>query len=99
MVEMVERLNTVLLLVWGGGNIDERVKIKSELKHICRTFPLAVTTKCGLVHTIDSIISVNRSGELRMKGLGDKFTCQAIGNGVTKNLTLYKDGDDWYIEK
>ena len=93
---MITRIDTMVQLSYTGvGNKC----VNESLLPICKVFPMHYVTCKGEEFTVDATISLKRSGALRMRGLGEKYTCLATNRGKQKEVVIYRDGDYWYQDE
>ena len=63
-----------------------------------RVIPLKLLTEDGDTIIIDKITDIRREASTKAGGLGERYTCLATSGKVQKQIYVYKDEDEWYME-
>jgi hypothetical protein len=76
-----------------------QIPISQSLAAKYRVVPLRICTNDGERIYIDRITDISRQASLKAGGLGNRYTCLATFGIIQKELFLYKDEDEWYLEE
>ena len=63
-----------------------------------RVIPLKIRTEQDETLIIDKITDIRREASTKAGGLGVRYTCLATCGEVQKQIYVYKDEDEWYME-
>jgi hypothetical protein len=64
-----------------------------------RVIPLRVCTPGSETIFIDRVTDVCRQASSKAGGLGNRYTCVATMGAQQREIYLYKDEDDWFLEE
>ena len=64
-----------------------------------KVIPIRLLTECGERIIIDRITSIHRQASTKVGGLGERYTCMATLGERQREIYVYKDENDWYLEE
>ena len=77
----------------------ENVPISSQLAARHPVVPLRLLTGEGNKIYIDRVTDIQRRASMKAGGLGDRYTCMATFGECQREIYVYKDGDEWFMEE
>jgi len=75
-----------------------KIPVASKLLAKHRVIPLKILTENGDVFIVDRITDIRREASTKVGGLGERYTCLATHGEIQKQIYVYKDEDEWYLE-
>ena len=90
---------SVIAIYLGKDYNLSRIPASSALTAKHRVMPLKVLTHDGDKIIIDRVTDVRRQASTKAGGLGERYTCLATLGEQQREIYVYKDEDDWYMEE
>ena len=80
-----------------GGNVS-RVPASGRLIAEYKIIPLRLKTQKNETIVIDKVVNIQKTASMKAGGIGDRYTCYATCGGTQKELHLYRDDNEWFLE-
>jgi len=94
------KISICVFAVYIGEDFNlKRIPASSKQVATYKVIPLRILTRAGETITIDRITDIRRQASTKAGGLGDRYTCLATLGEFQREILLYKDNDDWYMEE
>lgn len=75
-----------------------RLPISPSLAAQFRVVPLRILTNNGGKIFIDRVTGICRQASMKAGGIGNRYTCLATFGEIQKEILIYKDEDNWFME-
>lgn len=75
-----------------------KIPTSAKLLATYKVIPLRILNENDEKIIIDRIIDIRREASTKAGGLGDRYTCLATRGDVQKQIYVYKDEDEWFLE-
>lgn len=75
-----------------------KIPTTSKLLAAYKVIPLRISNQYEETIMVDRIIDIRREASTKVGGLGDRYTCLATRGDVQKQIYIYKDEDEWFLE-
>lgn len=63
-----------------------------------KVIPVRIMTQDGSRIIIDKVTHVHRQASTKVGGLGERYTCLATRGDIQREIYIYKDENEWYME-
>jgi hypothetical protein len=98
-MEHTEKIPVYVMAVYiPAGQSLYRLPVSQALTARYRVIPYRVMTLKDERICIDRITDIRREASTKVGGLGERYTCLATLDETQREIFLYKDGDEWYME-
>jgi len=89
---------SVLAVYAGDGCPTNRIPASSGLIAKYKVIPIKILMQDGAKIVIDRVIGITRQASAKVGGLGERYTCLATMGDRQREIHVYKDENDWYME-
>ena len=89
---------SVIALYAGEGFTFSKIPASPGLMAKNKVIPLKILTQHDEKVIVDRITDVTRQASTKAGGLGERYTCLATIGEVQREIYVYKDENDWYME-
>jgi hypothetical protein len=98
-MENTEKIPVYVMAVYiPSGQSLYRLPVSQTLAARYKVIPYRIMTLSDDKIYIDRITDIRREASTKVGGLGDRYTCLATLDEIQREIFLYKDGDEWYME-
>ena len=63
-----------------------------------KVIPLKILTHSNEKIIVDRITGITRQASTKAGGLGERYTCLATLRELQREIFVYRDNDEWYME-
>ena len=89
---------SVIAIYIGEGFSFTRIPASFGLSAKYKVIPLKILTHQNEKIVIDRVLDISRCASTKAGGLGERYTCLATFGDVQREIYVYKDEDEWYME-
>ena len=89
---------SVIAVYVGEGFSHLRTPASSGLAAKHKVIPLKILTQNDEKIIVDRVIGITRQASTKAGGLGDRYACLATMGKTQREIFVYKDNDEWYLE-
>lgn len=89
---------SVIAVYVGEGFEDLKTPASPALAAKYKVIPLKILTRNGEKIIVDRVIGISRKASTKAGGLGKRYACLATIDEIQREICVYKDNDDWYME-
>ncbi len=80
------------------GSEITRIPASPGLAAKYKIIPLRILTHGGEKIYVDRVLNIQREASLKAGGIGDKYTCTATLGETQREIAVYRDDTDWFME-
>ena len=89
---------SVIAVYVGEGFEDLRTPASPALAVKYKVIPIKILTRSNEKIIVDRVTGITRQASTKAGGLGDRYTCLATMGEVQREIFVYRDIDEWYME-
>jgi hypothetical protein len=94
------KVSISVIAVYLGENCEvSRIWVNKKLLKDYKVIPIKILTQNGEKIGIDMVLDIRRAASTKAGGLGDRYTCTVTLDERRREVYIYKDDDDWYMEE
>ena len=98
-MESNNKLSISVLAVYAGDDCPTtKIPANSSLIAKYKVIPIKILLKDGAKIIIDRVTNIQRQASSKVGGLGECYTCLATMGDRQREIYVYKDENDWYME-
>jgi hypothetical protein len=96
----MSKISVSVIAVYLGEDCEiSRICVNKNLLKAYKVIPIKLLTKRGEKIIIDRVLDIRRVASTKAGGLGDRYTCAVTLDNRQREIYIYKDEDDWYLEE
>ncbi len=80
------------------GSTVTRIPASPALAAQYKIIPLRILTRGGERIYVDRVLNIQREASFKAGGIGDKYTCTATLGEKQREIAVYRDDTDWFME-
>jgi len=89
---------SVIAVYIGDGFTLSRIPASPGLASQCKVIPLRVMTQNDEKIIVDRVTGFTRMASTKVGGLGERYTCLVTLGEIKREIYLYKDENEWFME-
>ena len=89
---------SVIAVYVGEGFGDLRTPASPVLTSKYKVIPLKILTRNDEKIIVDRVVDIRRQATTKAGGLGERYVCLATLGDVQREIFVYKNDDEWYME-
>ena len=95
---MAKKYVSVLALYVPEGRHLARLRVSPALISEYKVVPCRVLTEDDKTIYVDKVLDIRNEASIKAGGLGVRYTCLVTVEDVQKEIFVYRDDTDWYLE-